>query len=82
MADTIKSSNELKMEFGFYDGDTRTVTLDNPKPNLTATDIKAVGTLAKNSNPIIGDKGGARVVGINTAKIVEKTDYNLDLTIV
>ncbi len=79
MADTVKSSNDLKMEFGFYDGDTRTVTLENPRPDLTAADIKAVGTLAKNTNPIIGDKGGARVVGINTAKIFEKTDYNLDL---
>jgi len=79
MADTIKSSNELKMEFGFYDGDTRTVTLENPKPSLTANDIKAVATLAKNTQPIIGDKGGARVVGINSAKVFEKTDYNLDL---
>lgn len=80
MADKVTSSNELKLVFGFYDNDTRTVTLDNPRPDLTAADIKAVGTLAKNTNPIIGDKGGARVVGINSAKIVEKTRYQLDLS--
>lgn len=80
MADTIKGSNELKLVFGFYDNDTRTVTIENPKSNLTAANIKAVGTLAKNTNPIIGDKGGAHVVGINSAKIVEKTRTQLDLS--
>ena len=46
MADTIKSSNELKLEAGFYDNDTRTITLENPKSNLTKADILAVGNLA------------------------------------
>ena len=79
MADTVKTSRELKTEFGFYDNDTRTVTLENPRTDLTAADIKAVATLAANTQPIIGDKGGARVVGINSAKIVEKTVVTLDL---
>lgn len=81
MADTIKSSNELKMVFGFYDNDTRTVTLDNPKPNLTAAAVKGVAAFAKANNPIIGDKGGASVVGVNSAEVVEKTTTYLDLTI-
>ena len=80
MADTIKSSNELNLVFGFYDNDTRTVTLDNPKPNLTAADIKGVETFAKTNYPIIGDKGGARVTSIQSAKITEKTSINLDLS--
>lgn len=80
MADTIKSSNELKIEFGFADYDTRTVTLENPKNNLAKADIKGLETLAVNTKPIIGDKGGADVVGINRAKIYEKTETKLDLT--
>ena len=79
MADTIKSSESLKVVFDFYDGDDRTVSLDNPKIGLTATEIKAVGTLAKNTQPIIGDKGSAAVVGISSAKIVGKTTRQLDL---
>ena len=80
MADKITSSNELKMVFSFYDNDTRTVSIENPRSDLTAADIKEVGTLAKNTNPIIGDKGGAHVVGISSAKVVEKTNIKLDLS--
>lgn len=80
MADTIKSSNELKMEFGFADYDTRTVTLENPKSGLVKADIKALETLAVSTQPIIGDKGGATVVGINRAKIFEKSVTQLDLS--
>lgn len=79
MADTTKSTRELKIEFGFYDGDTRTQTLENPRNDLTATDINDLAQLAVSTQPIIGDKGGARVVGINSAKIVEKSVVTLDL---
>ena len=78
--DTIKSSSELKMEFGFEDDDTRLITLDNPRTDLTKEDILGVATLARNTQPIIGDKGGAAVTGINSAKIVDKTVYQLDLS--
>lgn len=81
MADKVTTTNELKLEAGFYDNDTRTITLDNPKSNLTKADITAVGTLAAATNPIIGDKGGAAFVKFNSAKIYEKTVTNLDLTI-
>lgn len=81
MADTIKSTSELKIEFSFYDNDTRTVSLENPKDNLTPAQVNQVVTLAKNTQPIIGDKGSARVVGANSAKVVEKTVTNVDLTI-
>ena len=82
MADTVKSSSELKLVYDFYDGDTRTMTLENPKSNLTSASIKAVATLAAATHPIIGDKGGAAVVGISNAKTISKTTTYLDLTIV
>lgn len=80
MADTIKSSTELKLEAGFYDNDTRVITLENPRDDLTSDDILAVETLAKNTQPIIGDKGSAAFVKFNSAKIVDKTITQLDLS--
>ena len=80
MADTIKSSNELKMEFGFYDGDTRTHTEDNPRSDLNATDIHDLETSMITTQPVIGDKGGAQFVRINSAKIVEKQKIYVDLS--
>lgn len=79
MADTIKSSSELKLESYYSDGDTRTLTVDNPKANITAADINAVATVAKNTQAILGDKGGADFVRFNSAKKTTATRIELDL---
>ena len=79
MADTVKSSSELKLEEYYADGDTRTMTLTNPKTNLTAAEINSVGTLAAQTQPIVGDKGGADFVRFTRARIVDKTEVKLDL---
>ncbi len=79
-ADTITSSNQLKVVMEFYDADNRTITLDNPQSTLTAATINDVVNWAKTNQPIIGDKAGASVVGASSAKIVEKTVAKLDLT--
>ena len=79
MADTIKSANELKLEGYFADGDTRTITLSNPKANLTAADIKTVETTTKTTQPIIGDKGGAEFVRFKRARVIEQQKVYLEL---
>jgi hypothetical protein len=79
MADTIKSSSELKLEAYFQDNDTRVITVDNPKANLTASQINAVGATMKTTNAILGDKGGADVMGFRTAKKTTTTRTELDL---
>lgn len=79
MADTIKTASEVKYNFNFFDGDTRLVTMDNPRSDLTASDVKQLGAWAKINNPIIGDKGGASCTGIGEAYTVKKTTTNLDL---
>ena len=79
MADKVTTVKELKLVAKFVDGDTRTLAVDNPKTNLTAAQINALGTVAKSSNPILGDKGGADFLEFDTAKIVEKETTNLDL---
>ena len=77
--DTIKSSNELKIDAKFYDGDTRTLTVDNPAGGLSSGDLHAFESVIKSKNILIGDKTGAAFVGFNTAKVVEKTKINVDL---
>jgi hypothetical protein len=79
MADTIKSASELKLEAYFQDNDTRIITVDNPKSDLTAAQIKAVGVTMKTTNAILGDKGGADVMGFRTAKTITTTRTDLDL---
>ena len=79
MADTIKTSSELKIETYYSDADTRTITIDNPKDNLTKADIKAVETVGVNTQVLLGDKGGAGFVRFNKAKTTKTTRTELDL---
>lgn len=75
MADTIKTTKQLKLQAGFADGDDRTITLDNPITGLTGTQVKAV-----DGSALIGDKTGAAFSGWLSAKIVETQTTYLDLT--
>lgn len=79
MADKITVTKELKLGAKFVDGDTRTLTLDNPKDNITATQINAVGAVIKSSNILLGDKTGADFLEFDTAKTCEKEKIDLDL---
>lgn len=78
--DTVTSSREGKLVVSFYDSDDRTITIDNPRTDLTATDINNLVTLMSATQPIIGDKTGASVVGAESFKIYEKEVRILDLT--
>ena len=80
-ADTVTSSTEGKLVVKFYDGDTRTITSEDPKTNLTAAQVNAFVEFLKTNQPIIGDKTGESIVGSEGAfVIIEKTDRKLDLT--
>ena len=77
MADTVKTTTSLSIELGFVDGDTRTITIPNPKPTLTAEEVKAVATLIQ--GVLLGDKNGADFSDILGARIVNtyKTEYDI-----
>ena len=79
-ADTITSSREGKLVVEFYDSDNRTLTIDNPKTNLTAARINTFVEQLKTDQPLISDKTGASIVGASSFKIVEKTETKLDLS--
>ena len=79
MADTVKSSYILKIKLGFADGDTRTINLDNPRNDLTASEIYEVSQFIKTNNLLLGDKYGADSAGILTADKIASTKTTLDL---
>ena len=77
--DTVKSGSVLKLESYYADNDTRVIDIDNPKDNLTAEQINAVGTVGKNTQVLLGDKGGAAFVRFNTAHKITSTRTEIDL---
>lgn len=56
MADIIKTSSVLNIECVFLDGDTRTITLKNPRSDISSSDIETLQTFMKDNNIIIGDR--------------------------
>ena len=56
MADKVKTGRELVIECLFRDGDTRTITLRNPRNNVSSTDIENLEEFMQTEKIIIGDK--------------------------
>lgn len=79
-ADTVTSSADLKFNWQFADGDTRLVTLPNPKSDLTATEVQAVIDSAVADGILIGDKAGAALAGVVQVYTENTTKTKLDLT--
>lgn len=77
MADTYKNTRQVKLQAAFDDGDTRIITLDNPREGLTESDITALNSLA--TGVLIGDKTGAAFTGFVAAKYVDGTEITIDL---
>lgn len=84
MADKVTTSNELKIENLFVDGDTRTITLKNPKDTITTGEITALETLIKNGDGttsiLIGDKYGSDFKQIWEVRKTSKTTTDFDLS--
>lgn len=78
MADTIKTTNDLKILVGFVDEDDRTITINNPKSDLTWNDIASLESAA--ANVLIGDKYAAKFSRVKIAKYVDTTITTLDIS--
>lgn len=79
MADKVKTSSELKLDYAFFDGDNRIVIIDNPRDDITVRELLEIGNIAKTTGALIGDKAGTACVGLRGAKTVNKTVTELDL---
>lgn len=80
MADITRTSETLKIESLFVDGDTRTVTLKNPKTAITQSEITALDAYIRNNNLMIGDKWGGNFGRVVEVKRVTTVTKALDLS--
>lgn len=80
MADKVTTTDELKFEFAFADGDTRVYRLKNPKSGNLTAQIDAINTLILSNNLIIGDKASGAFTGIYRVTKINKRVTTLDLS--
>lgn len=80
MADTRTDTDRLNVETYYVDGDTRTITLKNPKTNITTNEIEELNTWLQNNNALVGDKMGATFGKINKVTSISQRRIDLDLT--
>ena len=79
MADIIKTASLLNIECVFLDGDTRTITMKNPRGNISSSDIENLETFMQTENIIIGDRDSSDFRKIRKAVKRETTTTYLDL---
>ena len=80
MADVSATSETLKIENYFVDGDTRTITLKNPKQSITTSDIEELQNYMRANNIIVGDKMAGTFGKISQVTRVSETKTYLDFT--
>lgn len=80
MADVTATSRTLKIGNYFVDGDTRTISLKNPRGGISTADIQELETFMRTNNIIQGDKMQGTFGKITEAKIVTETKTYLDFT--
>lgn len=79
MADISKTESILNIECVFLDGDTRTITLKNPKRSVSSSDIENLETFMQENNIIIGDRDLSDFRKIKRAVKRNTTTSYLDL---
>ena len=79
MADIVKTSANLVIECAFLDSDTRTITLKNPRSDVSSSDIETLETFMQTNNIIIGDRDSSDFRKIKQAVIRNTTTTYLDL---
>lgn len=79
MADIVKTASILNIECVFLDGDTRTITMKNPRSNISSSDIENLETFMQTENIIIGDRDSSDFRKIKKAVKRETTTTYLDL---
>lgn len=69
---TIVETEELKIDTFYVDGDTRILTLKNPKDNISTSEIESLNAMIQANNLLIGDKTAATFGKIRTVTRVTK----------
>ena len=80
MADVTKTSRSLIIENVFVDGDTRSVTLKNPRSDISESQITDLNSFLQETNILIGDKDGATFGRIRKVTRRNTTTTYLDIS--
>ena len=80
MADVIKTAYNLVIETVFVDGDTRTITIKNPRSNISQSDITDLNSYMQENNILIGDKDGSTFGRIKKVTRRSSTTAYLDIS--
>lgn len=80
MADIVKNEKTLQIDTVFVDGDTRSITLKNPKDSIQSSEIAELNAFMQANNILIGDKAQGTFGRIKSAKTVDKQSIQLDLS--
>ena len=79
MADRTKTESVLNIECLFLDGDTRTITLKNPRSNISSSEIENLETFMQTNQIIIGDRDSSDFRKIKKAVKRDTNTTYLDL---
>ena len=79
MADIVSQTSRLSVELFFVDGDTRTMTLKNPRGDITSSDMSELNTLIQTDNLLVGDNSGATFGKITKATRITSQTTQLTL---
>ena len=79
MADKVKTASVLNIECVFNDGDTRTITLKNPRSDVSSSDVETLENFMIENKIIIGDRDSADFQKIKKAVKRNTTTTYLDL---
>lgn len=79
MADKVKESTVLNIECLFSDGDTRTITLKNPRSDISQSEIENLERFMQDNNILIGDRAGSDFMKIKRVVRRRTTTIYLDL---
>lgn len=80
MADIIKTAQHLIIETVFVDGDTRSITIKNPRSNISQSEITELNSYMQENNMIIGDKDGSTFGRIKKVTRRSSTTTYLDIS--
>lgn len=80
MADSYSIAQTVKFDFKFVDGDTRTLTMKNPKAEITTSEITDLQNFMQTNNIIIGDKAQGTFGRIDAVTKITENKLHLDLS--
>lgn len=80
MADISYQTETLKFDLLFVDGDTRALTLKNPKRTISSSEIDDLQTFMRTNNIVVGDKEGGTFGRIDAVTRITERKTELDFS--